>query len=783
MKHIRLLLPLLLLPGCLTTWRASLPDVEGEVEIDGLDGPVEIVRDRWGIPHITATTDADAIAALGWCHAQDRLWQMELNRRIGAGRLSEVFGKRTVQTDRYLRTVGFRARAEQIAAELDPGPRSLLEAYCLGVNAWLATDPKLPPEFGLLGLQPEPFTPADGLTWMKMMALSLGSDASQEYARTRLYETMDPAMADLLLASHPGDPVIMPPAGDSDGAADGGTARLDPAGGAPPGLRALLPIDVQGLGSNNWVVHGDHTTTGSPLLANDPHLQLSMPSVWYLAHLRGDRLHVAGATFPGLPLVVIGHNEHVAWGLTNVNPDVQDLVLERFDPADPLRVAFEGGFEDVVVREERIEVKGGKNVVLQVRETRHGPIMTEFYDELDSEVALRWTALQPGDRSVEAFSGVNLAASVEEAAAALEHYQGPAQNFALADDDGHIGWVAAGWVPLRPDGDDGNLPVPGWDGQHEWLDYVPFEGLPQAFDPERGWIVTANNRPVGDDFPYPLGDDWSAPYRARRIEQRLTDALPISPEGMAAIQSDTTSLLALELIGPFRTALRHDPRVAALVREWEGEMATDSVGATVFQAWLRQLTPALVADEAGERADLVRSINATVLHRCYVLGDCPFCDDVTTEDTTETCEDMAELAMDRALVMLTERLGEHPPDWTWGSLHHTVFHHQLAALPVLRRLLDRSVPRDGGPYTVNVAWSSSSAPFRNHWGPSYRQVLDPSDWDASRFMHTTGQSGHPASPHYDDLIESWLHCRSIPLAFTDQAVEEVTSRVQILMPQ
>ena len=316
----------LLLAGCVSTWRASLPAIEGEVHVEGIDGPVEITRDTWGVPHIRATTDADAVYALGWCHAQDRLWQMELNRRIGAGRLSEVFGKRTVQTDRYLRTVGFRARAEEVEADLPSDLRELLEAYCRGVNAWLATDPKLPPEFGLLGLQPEPWTPADGLTWMKMMALSLGSDASQEYSRARLHEAMDPALADLLLASHPGDPVIMPAPAD-DAGAEGGAARLDPIGGAPEALRQLVPIDVEGLGSNNWVVHGDHTTSGSPLLANDPHLQLSMPSVWYLAHLRGDRLHVAGATFPGLPLVVIGHNEDVAWGLTNVDPDVQDLGL------------------------------------------------------------------------------------------------------------------------------------------------------------------------------------------------------------------------------------------------------------------------------------------------------------------------------------------------------------------------------------------------------------------------------------------------------------------------
>ena len=787
--------------GCMPIWRASLPELEGEVAVAGLDVEVEILRDGWGVPHIRSDTDRGAVFGLGWCHAQDRLWQLELNRRIGAGRLSEMFGKRSLKADRYLRTMGFRARAEEAAAQLDPQWQWLLDAYFEGVNAYLATDPPLPPELKLLGVTPEPFEVADGFTWIKIMALGLGADAGEEELRTVLAGDVAPDVVEQLLGPFPDevyreawmtDPVPGSGDGSSDGVAPDGAAG--PAGrgarglaGAPAFLQALFPVTQHlgeaGRGSNNWVVSGEHTTTGAPLLANDPHLDFQMPALWYLAHLEGDRLHVTGPTFPGLPGFAIGHNEHLAWGLTNVGPDVQDLVLERFHPDDPGRVEVAGGYEPVTVREEVIRVKGGKDVVLSVRETRHGPIVTEFYAGVGEEVALRWTALAGDDATVVAFSELALAANVEEGMRALRHYVAPAQNVVLADTDGHIGWVAAGRYPLRSGGDDGNLPVPGWDGEHEWQGWLPFEQWPRSQDPERGWIATANARTLDPDYPHFLGDDFSAPYRTRRIVERLTAELPISADGMAGIQDDVVSGFAVELLPALRGAVSGRPALEDLLEGWDGGMRADSAAAALFQAWLIHLPMAVVADELGEHAEQMSGgLFSAMLHRCFVASDCTLCDDVTTAGETESCDDAAGEALDRALAMLEARLGDDPSRWRWGELHETAFRHSLGSVPGLRRLLDRTVNVGGSPFTVAAAFYDPATPFETTFGVSYRQVTDLADWDRSRYVITTGQSGHPASPHYDDMVSRWAGRQLIPMAFSEAAVDAVVRERMVLVP-
>ena len=788
-------LPLLIIvfacEGCVHSWKASLPELDGELAIEGLDAPVEIIRDHWGVPHIRSETDHDVFFALGFVHAQDRLWQMELNRRIGAGRLAEIFGKRALKADRYLRTVGFRARSADALAALDPEWMWMLEAYCEGVNAYLATDPALPPEFGLLKIEPEPFTPLDGYTWIKLMAQSLGADADFEEFRVSMPEELDATLVEDLLEPFPGGAMIMPPEGDGDGGPQAGAAApsagwLDErssTGGPPAFLRELMPIGEPGLGSNNWVIAGENTTTGAPLLANDPHLGLQIPSVWYLAHLDGDKIHTVGATFPGLPLVVIGHNEHLAWGLTNVGPDVQDLVIERFNANDPHLVMVKGKYQPVGIREEIIQVKGGKAVTLEVRETIHGPVMTEFYPGVGEEVSLRWTALLPEDDTAIAFAKLNLARSVEEGYQALSRFVAPAQNIVLADTQGHIGWVAAGLVPDRGEGEDGNFPVPGWDGKHEWEAWIPYEEMPHSFDPARGWIVTANNRPVGDDYPYFLGDDWSSPYRAQRISDLIVEKMPLSAEDMAAIQADRYSLMAEELMPAFRRATAKNADMEALVDGWDGEMVEDSVAVTIYQAWTNQLPGLLVDDEFGELADQARWRNSTLLHRCIGEGACRWCDDVTTEDKSESCDDVADEALVDGLEFLASHFGDNPSGWRWGDVHVVAFDHQFGSVPIIGKLLNRHVSTGGGPYTANIAPFSFKNPFHTAWGPSYRQVLDPADWDRSTFIHTTGQSGHPASEHYDDFIPRWKGCRTIPMVFSREAVDAVQRHWMLLTPQ
>jgi len=797
------------LSACMPAWRGSLPVTSGDVVVRGLNTEVEILRDGWGVPHIRSETDEGALFGLGWCHAQDRLFQMEMNRRIGAGRLSEIFGKRTVEADRYLRTMGFRARAEEAAARLDPEWQWLLEAYFAGVNAYLASDPPLPPEFELLRIEPEPFEVADGFTWIKIMALGLGADAYEEELRTVLLRDLDPELVEELLAPFPEEAyrdvwLTGFPDGDSRGmgAASGATAgsssrvpgearpgkpTVAPGLGAvrdsgpPSSLKELLRLADPGQeasrGSNNWVVAGEHTTTGAPLLANDPHLDFQMPALWYLAHLDGDQMHVTGPTFPGLPGFPIGHNEQLAWGLTNVGPDVQDLVLERFHPDDPLQVEFRGGYEPVTLREEVIRVRGGKDVALQVRETRHGPIVTEFYDGVGEEVALRWTALADDDATVIAFSKLVYATTVEEGMEAMRQYVAPAQNVVLADTVGHIGWIAAGRYPLRSDEGRGNLPVPGWDGEHEWTGWLAFEDWPRSMDPAEGFLATANGKTVGPDYPHFLGDDFSAPYRTRRIVDRLDAALPVDPEEMAAIQDDVVSLLAVDLM-PVAEAAAIRGGLGDVMAGWDGSMDADSPAAALFQSWLIHLPGALVEGELGEHADRARGLNSSLLHRCFVLGECSFCGD----KADLSCDETADLALERGVEMLHARLGPDPSDWRWGDLHDTVFHHTLGDVPGLKRLLDRTVHVGGSPFTVAAAFYSSRRPFETRFGVSYRQVLDLSDWDRSRIIHTTGQSGHPASPHYDDLMAIWAGRRLIPMPFSESAVEGVVRERLVLVP-
>jgi len=775
--------------GCVHAWKASLPELDGEMAVEGLDAPVEIIRDHWGVPHIRAETDHDVFYALGFVHAQDRLWQMELNRRIGAGRLAEIFGKRALKADRYLRTVGFRARSADALANLDPEWMWLLEAYCEGVNAYLATDPELPPEFALLKIEPEPFTPVDGYTWVKLMAQSLGEDAGFEELRASVPEELDEALVDDLLTPFPGGATIMPPqepipqGKPSEASSTGWMDQRSQTNGPPAFLRQLMPIGEPGLGSNNWVVSGEHTSTGAPLLANDPHLGLQIPSVWYLAHLDGDKIHSVGATFPGLPLVVIGHNEHLAWGLTNVGPDVQDLVIERFNANDPHLVMVEGKYEPVTVREEIIEVKGGKPVTLEVRETIHGPVMTEFYPGVGEEVSLRWTALLDADDTAIAFAKLNLAQSVEEGYEALSRFVAPAQNIVLADTAGHIGWVAAGLVPHRAEGDDGNRPVPGWDGEHEWEAWIPYEEMPHVIDPPRGWIVTANNKPVGDDYPYFLGDDWSSPHRAQRISDLIVERMPLTHEDMASIQADRYSLMAEALMPAFRRATAKKPDIDALVEGWDGEMVEDSVAVTIYQAWTTKLPGGLIDDEFGELADDYRWRNAGLFQRCIADDSCRWCDDITTEEVTESCDDVADGALTAALEFLETHFGDNRSHWRWGDVHEVAFDHQFGSVPIIGKLLNRRTHTGGGPYTANIAPYSFSRPFHTAWGPSYRQVLDPSDWDRSTFIHTTGQSGHPASEHYDDFIPRWKGCRTIPMAFSPEAVDAVQRHWMLLTPK
>ncbi|TAN51313.1 MAG: penicillin acylase family protein, partial [Betaproteobacteria bacterium] len=479
--------------------RQSLPRTEGEIRIAGISAAVEIQRDRYGIPHIFAQRDEDAIFALGYVHAQDRLWQMEMNRRIGAGRLAEILGPSALETDRFLRTLGVRRAAEANLRGIDAQARSLLEAYAAGVNAFLAGNPVLPPEFWLTGARPEPWTPADSATWTKMVAWDLGGNWRNELLRMRLSKTLPLARIHEFVAPYPGEaPPEIADLKTLYGSLDRGGVQLAEDADR---LLALAPGEPpEGVGSNNWVVSGAHSTSGKPLLANDPHLGLTAPPVWYLAHLSVAGRNVIGATFPGVPAIVLGRNDRIAWGFTNTGPDVQDLYLEKLDAAG--NYLTPDGPRAFTVIEESIRVKGAPDEPLQIRVSRHGPVISDVSRAAADQaprgyvIAFAWTALLEDDRTLQAAHKIARAGNWQDFLSAARDYQVPQQNMVYADVEGNIGFVAPGRIPVRKPENDlkGLAPAPGWDARYDWAGWIAFEQLPQQYNPASGRLWSANEK-------------------------------------------------------------------------------------------------------------------------------------------------------------------------------------------------------------------------------------------------------------------------------------------------
>jgi penicillin amidase len=766
--------------------RTSLPLTSGTVRVAGLDGSVEIVRDRWGVPHIFGSTDHDAFFGLGYVHAQDRLWQMEMNRRIGAGRLSEILGEATLSVDKFQRTMGYYRTVATDYAALSERSQTALTAYAAGVNAWLAEGHTLPPEFLLLGFEPAPWQPYDSLVWEKMMSWDLGGDYDLELLRQQLVQAVGPERTAQLLPPYPADGVNILAASDL--------------AIAPGDADAIFAIDTllerqfarggRESGSNNWVVGGARTESGSPILADDPHLATSIPAIWYLAEIQGDTIHTIGATFPGLPAIVIGHNKEVAWGVTNVGPDVQDLYVERINPANPNQYEVDGAWEDMAVVEELIHVDGEEEPIRwAARSTRHGPLISDVSDT-GAPLALRWTALDPGDTTMDAFLGLNYAADWEEFLDAQRLFVTPSQNFVYADRAGNIGYIAPGRIPIRVDGHDGMTPVPGWASEYEWQGYIPFAELPMTFNPAAGYVATANNRVVGEDYPHLLSNDWAPPFRAERIveliEQMSAGAEKLSVDDNAAIQGDRVSTQTRQLL-PFLTGLtgadERQQQAIALLKAWDGEMALTSAPASIYQAWMLHLERAMFEDDLRTRLYEEMSTRANPLFLENVLADATlavvWCDNVLSAPA-ESCDETARTALDAALDDLTERLGSNMNDWRWERLHITQYpHNPFSQVSYLKGLFHRTIANGGDRYTVNVAPVRLAEPYIQTHAPGYRHIIDLADLNNSRFVITTGQSGNVLSSHYDDLIRPHRDVEYVPMTFGRENVQGEVLRLEL----
>mgnify|MGYP001612536259 FL=1 len=796
LRLVALILSLIVLAaaGAYLTLRQSLPKTSGEIRLAGLTAPVEVLRDRYGIPHIFAASLDDASFALGYVHAQDRLWQMEMNRRIAAGRVAELVGAGALETDRFLRTLGVRRAAEANLRLLDADTRRLLDAYAAGVNAFLASAPVLPIEFWLTGARPEPWSPADSVGWVKMMAWDLGHNWREELLRMRLSKSLPLARIQQFVAPYPGEP----PPEIADLKELYGTLERDAvqlARFAPPksGSEPDFP-DNEGLGSNNWVVSGARSASGKPLLANDPHLGLTAPAVWYFAQLSVPGLNVIGATLPGVPAVVLGRNERIAWGFTNTGPDVQDLYIEKLDASGGYRAPE--GVRPFQVIEETIRVKGAEAEKLRIRVSRHGPVISDVSrtaQELSPRghvLAFAWTALAEDDRTMQAALKLARARDWEGFLAAARDFHSPQQNMVYADIGGDIGFIAAGRVPVRKPANDlkGLAPAPGWLAKYDWDGYLPFEQLPRSHNPASGAVHTANQRITPPGYAHFISAEWQPPYRANRIAQLLAAAPKHTVQSFARMQGDVVSLPMRELL-PRLTATRprsEEARQAlALLAKWDGAMAADRPEPLIAWGWWRELTRALYADEVGEAFRPNWRSRPTFVAKVLSGEAAAWCDDVRTP-VVETCEELLALSLEAALADLRKRYGDDMAAWRWGPAHAAHHEHRpFGRQPLLARLFDIRVPSPGDAFTVNAGRSNffdEAQPFANRHAASLRAIYDLSDLEKSLYIHSGGQSGNILSDHYNAFTEAWARGEYIAMRTERKVLEAEPHHKLRLLP-
>jgi penicillin amidase len=729
--------------------RASLPQTNGTLAMPGLEKPVRVVRDSHGIPTIEASSQHDLYLALGFVHAQDRLFQMDLQRRVGAGRLSEAVGAAGIETDRLMRTLGLYRHAAASVGAASAEFRGVLDAYAAGVNAFLNSGKTLPVEFAMLGYRPEPWTPADSLVIGKLLALQLSGNYRQELSRARLAQILSSTEIGDLFPEYPKDaPITL-----SNLASSLHGLPLD-------ALLDALPDDHSPQrASNNWVVDGAHSVTGKPLLANDPHLYFAAPLVWYLARLEAPNIDLTGATTPGAPVVILGHNSRVAWGFTTTNADVEDVFVEQLDPGDPRRYATPNGTAAFDAREELIGIKGQASETLNVRETRHGPVISDLAANTTlaaahSALALQATFLNDDDQSVEAVWRLGLARDWTGWLNALRLFTAPVQNMVYADCDGNIGFMVPGRIPIRKAGD-GHMPVPGASGDHDWSGFIPFDSLPRAFNPPAGHIASANNKIVPDSYPYLITRDWDAPYRIARIEAGLAETPQQSTASSMRLQADIVSLSANELLPLMLAATPRGTREAAaidLLRQWDHRMDPDRPEPLLFASWIRALNRRLFQPRLGTIYGRYWSASARVT-LTVLRGKPSWCG-------SEGCPALIAGALEEALDDLTTRYGATMERWRWGEAHRARFDHPLFShIWALRDLFDRHPPAGGAADTVNAGSfnaSTEQTPFADLHGPGLRAVYDLSDLDNSTFQIALGQSAHVLSPHYDDLQKLWI---------------------------
>lgn len=807
--------------------RRSFPQTTGEVQLPGLLNPVQVYRDASGIPHIYASQVHDLFFAMGYTHAQDRFWQMDFWRHLGSGRLAEMFGESQLETDKFLRTLGWARVANQELEIMDSEGREIMQSYAEGVNAYLANHQGSAAslEYAILQLlnpayHPEPWEPLHSLTWGKVMAWDLGSNMDQEIARAHLLKTLSPEKIAQLFRAYPDDnPVIVtnleqvsgwqPPEAQLDNTTVEELIQLlQPATRASANLEALTGAYGEGTGSNSWAISGKLSASGKPFLANDPHLGVQMPSIWYEIGLHCQPksescpYDLSGFSFAGAPGVIIGHNDRIAWGLTNLPSDVQDLYIERVNPQNPNQYEVNGKWVDMQLVQETIQVAGGEPVSITVRYTRHGPLISDTYGELEAldeqsglelpapyAVALRWTALERSDIYRSIWS-INRAQNWEEFRLAAMEFDVPPQNLLYADVDGNIGYQMPGKIPIRAAGD-GSFPVPGWSDEHEWLDYIPFEQLPYTFNPPEGYLVTANNAVTGVEYPYLLAVDWDYGFRARRIVEMI-EAAPglMDVDYMQKIQGDNYNMNADALLPALMQLPLSEPHMEearALLQSWDRQNHMDSAQAALFETFWKNLLALTFHDDMPE--EHWPSGSSGWFHTMRLLLEQPdsqWWDDGGTE-AVETRDQVLEQAFRFAVGELEQTLGKNSIRWNWGDLHSVNFRNPTlgtSGIAPIESLFNRGpFNASGGSSIVNATgWNAASGSYQVRSLPSMRMIVDLGGLNNSLSIHTTGQSGHAYHTHYNDMADLWRAIEYHPMLWTFEQVEAAARSQLSLVP-
>ncbi len=800
----------------------SFPQIDGKIKVDGLDGIVDIYRDNMGIPHIYASTSHDLFFAQGYVHAQDRFWQMDFWRHIGAGRVAEMFNSQ-VDTDLFLRTLGWTEITNQEYDALEPQYKAMVESYSEGVNAYLKDHGKeaLSLEYEVLGLlnpdyKIEPWTPSNTLTWGKMLAYDLRGNIDEEIKRAILLKNLTPEQVDELFPAYPEDhPVIVNKIGDGSSALTNPTAlaaeipnqTLDVLYRNVTLLDELMGPFDSGVGSNSWVISGSRTTTGMPLLANDPHLAIQMPSIWYQIGLHCKPKNadcpydVAGFSMAGVPAVIIGHNDKIAWGFTNLGPDVMDLYIEKINPENPNQYEVNGEWVDFEIRKEIIKVAGGDSIEMNVRISRHGPIISEVYGVLKNEgdpedekfipfkdnvgielpeqyaIALKWTAFTVSSSFVAPWM-LNTAENFEQFREAARTAKVPSQNLVYADIEGNIGYQAPGDIPIRKNGD-GTLPIPGWTDDYEWMGYIPFEELPYSYNPVEGYIAAANNQVEPRDYPYLISSDYDLGYRANRIVDMIENAPgKIDIAYIQKMQGDNydggAEFVLPHLLGMEFSASNLTDGLATL-KNWDYQASADSTPAAIYEVFWKNL--------------LIDTFNDNLPERYWPSGGAPWFeiarkivgepnsfwwDDKTTTDAVETRDDIFARSYEKAIAELEETLGKDASKWAWGDLHTSTFENGTlgkSGVFLIEDLFNRGpFATSGGKSIVNATNWNPNLGYGVTNVPSMRQIIDLSNLNNSITVHTTGQSGHAYNKHYIDMADLWRNIQYYPMWWEQESV-------------